>query len=113
MTPWNGRGSRRSGQRLGGVRKTSRSSGNQPGRGASSTISSTVRRADAGHPGLMVRERLTGEPPPLRRAPGHRYVSGRDQAKAGEDLDKLTGAIDQKLFQRIARTVVRDCADGR
>ncbi|MFO1013710.1 MAG: cobaltochelatase subunit CobT [Caulobacteraceae bacterium] len=62
---------------------------------------------------LMVRERLTGEPPP----PSARALvdSFRDEinAKAGEDLDKLTGAIDdQKLFQRIARAVVRDMQMG-
>ncbi len=62
---------------------------------------------------LLVRERLTGEPPP----PSARALvdSFRDEinAKAGEDLDKLTGAIDdQKAFARIARAVVRDLQMG-
>ncbi|HWA62714.1 MAG TPA: cobaltochelatase subunit CobT [Caulobacteraceae bacterium] len=58
---------------------------------------------------LMVRERLTGDaPPPAAKALVDAF---RDEieAKAGEDLDRLTGAIeDQKAFARIARAVVRD-----
>jgi len=62
---------------------------------------------------LMVRERLTGEPPP----PGAQAMVDmfRDEieAKAGADLDKLTGALeDQKAFARIARAVVRDLEMG-
>ena len=58
---------------------------------------------------MLVRERLTGEPPP---APAKALVdSFRDEieAKAGPDLDRLTGAIEnQKGFARIARAVIRD-----
>jgi cobaltochelatase CobT len=58
---------------------------------------------------MLVRERLTGEPPP---APAKALVdSFRDEieAKAGPDLDRLTGSIeDQKGFARIARAVIRD-----
>ena len=62
---------------------------------------------------LMVRERLTGEAPP----PGAQAVvdAFRDEieAKAGADLDRLTGAAhDQKAFARIARAVVRDLSMG-
>ncbi|MBS0411479.1 MAG: cobaltochelatase subunit CobT [Proteobacteria bacterium] len=62
---------------------------------------------------LMVRERLTGEAPP----PGAKQMVDmfRDEieAKAGPDLDKLTGAVeDQKAFARIARAVVRDLEMG-
>jgi len=62
---------------------------------------------------LMVRERLTGaSPPPLAKA---LVDSFRDEieAKAGPDLDRLTGAVeDQKTFARIARAVVRDLSMG-
>src|SRR5471030_1182415 len=62
---------------------------------------------------LMVRERLTGEAPP----PGAQALvdsfRGEIEAKAGADLDRLTGAVeDQKAFARIARAVVRDLAMG-
>jgi cobaltochelatase CobT len=62
---------------------------------------------------LMVRERLTGSPPPP--AAQALVDSFRDEieAKAGPDLDRLTGAVDdQKAFARIARTVVRDLSMG-
>jgi cobaltochelatase CobT len=62
---------------------------------------------------LMVRERLTGVAPP----PGAKALVDalRDEieAKAGPDLDRLTGALaDQKAFARIARAVVRDLSMG-
>ena len=62
---------------------------------------------------LMVRERLTGSPPPA--AAKALVDSFRDEieAKAGPDLDRLTGAVeDQKAFGRIARAVLRDLAMG-
>jgi cobaltochelatase CobT len=62
---------------------------------------------------LMVRERLTGSPPPA--AAQALVDSFRDEieAKAGPDLDRLTGAMeDQKAFARIARAVVRDLSMG-
>jgi cobaltochelatase CobT len=62
---------------------------------------------------MIVREHLTGEPPP----PSARALvdSFRDEilSKAGDDIDKLTGALeDQKAFARIARAVVRDLEMG-
>jgi cobaltochelatase CobT len=58
---------------------------------------------------LMARERLTGEaPPPAARALVDSFRAELE-AKAGADLDRLTGAVDdQKAFARIARAVVRD-----
>jgi len=62
---------------------------------------------------LIVRERLTGvAPPPAARALIDAYRE-QVEAKAGTDLDKLTGTIeDQKAFARIARAIVRDMELG-
>ncbi len=58
---------------------------------------------------LMVRERLTGQPPPTAARALVDAFRGEIESKAGADLDRLTGAIeDQKTFGRIARAVVRD-----
>ena len=62
---------------------------------------------------LLVREKLTGEPPP----PAAKALvdSFREEilAKAGGDIERLTGALeDQKAFARIARAVVRDLEMG-
>jgi cobaltochelatase CobT len=58
---------------------------------------------------LIVRERLTGSPPPVAAKALVDALRGDIEAKAGADLDRLTGAIsDQKAFGRIARAVVRD-----
>ena len=58
---------------------------------------------------LMVRERLTGEPPPPMARALVDMFRGEVEAKAGADLDRLTGAVeDQKAFARIARTILRD-----
>jgi cobaltochelatase CobT len=59
--------------------------------------------------GLMVRERLTGEPPPkiARRAVDlwRPFV----EAKAGVDLDKLKDAIvDQRAFGKLTRAILTD-----
>ena len=62
---------------------------------------------------LMVRERLTGEaPPPMARALVDMF-RGEIEAKAGADLDKLEGTLqDQKAFARIARAIIRDLEMG-
>ena len=62
---------------------------------------------------LMVRERLTGEPPPDGAKQLVDMFREEIEAKAGPDLDRLTGAVeDQKAFARIARAVVRDLEMG-
>ena len=63
--------------------------------------------------GLMVRERLTGEPPPPMARALVEMFRGEIEAKAGPDLDRLTGAVeDQKTFARIARTIIHDLEMG-
>ena len=62
---------------------------------------------------LMVRERLTGEPPPPMARALVDMFRADVEAKAGADLDRLTGALeDQKAFARIARTIIRDMEMG-
>src|SRR3954465_703381 len=62
---------------------------------------------------LMVRERLTGEPPPPMARALVDMFRAEGEAKAGADLDRLTGAgEDQKAFARIARTIIRDLEMG-
>jgi cobaltochelatase CobT len=62
---------------------------------------------------LIVRERLTGSPPPLAAQALVDAFREQVEAKAGPDLDKLTGTIeDQKAFARIARAIVRDMELG-
>jgi cobaltochelatase CobT len=62
---------------------------------------------------LMVRERLTGSPPPEGARALIEALRPGIEAKAGPDLDRLTGAVaDQKAFARIARAVVRDLEMG-
>ena len=58
---------------------------------------------------LMVRQRLTGDPPPEAvRALVDRH-SGEIEAKAGADLDRLAGSIeDQAAFARVARAIIKD-----
>jgi cobaltochelatase CobT len=61
----------------------------------------------------MVRERLTGSAPPAGAKALVDSLRAEIEAKAGPDLDRLTGAIeDQKTFARIARAVVRDLSMG-
>ncbi|MBW8814157.1 MAG: cobaltochelatase subunit CobT [Caulobacterales bacterium] len=63
--------------------------------------------------GLMVRERLTGEPPPPMARALVEMFRGEVEAKAGADLDKLEGTVhDQKAFARIARAIIRDLQMG-
>ena len=58
---------------------------------------------------LMVRERLTDQPPPAAARALVDAHRAEIEAKAGADLDRLTGAVeDQRAFARIARAVVRD-----
>jgi len=58
---------------------------------------------------LIVRERLTGSAPPSAAKTLVDAMREEIEAKAGADLDRLTGAIsDQSAFGRIARAVVRD-----
>src|SRR5580704_11668187 len=59
--------------------------------------------------GLMVRERLTGDAPP----DGAKMLVERHradiEAKAGADLDRLTGTIDnQAAFARVTRAILKD-----
>ncbi|MCW5761316.1 MAG: cobaltochelatase subunit CobT, partial [Phenylobacterium sp.] len=62
---------------------------------------------------LMVRERLTGEPPPPMARALVDMFRDEVEAKAGADLDRLEGSLqDQKAFARIARTIIRDLSMG-
>lgn len=62
---------------------------------------------------LMARERLTGEPPPAMAQPLVDLFRAEVESKAGADLDKLAHAADdQKLFAKIARTILRDLSMG-
>ena len=62
---------------------------------------------------LMVRERLTGEPPPPMARALVDMFRGDIEAKAGEDLEKLEGSVhDQKAFARVARAIIRDLEMG-
>ena len=62
---------------------------------------------------LMARERLTGEPPPAMAKPLVDLFRTEVESKAGSDLDKLADAAhDQKLFAKIARTILRDLSMG-
>jgi cobaltochelatase CobT len=62
---------------------------------------------------LMVRERLTGEPPPPMARALVDMFRGEVEAKAGADLDRLEGNVhDQKAFARIARAIIRDLEMG-
>ncbi len=62
---------------------------------------------------LLVRERLTGAPPPACAKALVDALRAEIDAKAGADMDRLTGAVgDQVAFARIARAVVRDLSMG-
>jgi cobaltochelatase CobT len=63
--------------------------------------------------GLIVRERLTGEPAPDGARAVVNAMRPEIEAKAGKDLDRLTDAIDdQAAFGRIARTILKDLEMG-
>jgi cobaltochelatase CobT len=62
---------------------------------------------------MLARERLTGEPPPPAAKTLVDSFREQIEGKAGADLDRLTGAVeDQAAFARIARAVVRDLEFG-
>ena len=62
---------------------------------------------------LIARERMTGQPPPPAAQALVNAFREQIEAKAGPDLDKLTGSIeDQRAFGRIARAIVRDMELG-
>ena len=63
--------------------------------------------------GLIVRERLTGEPAPESVRAVVNAMRPEIEAKAGKDLDRLTNAMDdQAAFGRIARTILKDLEMG-
>jgi len=62
---------------------------------------------------LMVRERLTGEPPPPMARALVDMFRADVEAKAGQDLEQLEGSLhDQKAFARLARKIIRDLNMG-
>jgi cobaltochelatase CobT len=59
--------------------------------------------------GLLVRERLTGEPPPAAVRPLVDLLRAEIEQKAGHDLDRMAAVVeDQPAFARIARSVLQD-----
>jgi cobaltochelatase CobT len=63
--------------------------------------------------GLIVRERLTGDPPPDGARQVVDLVRPEIEAKAGATLDRLAGQIhDQEAFARLARTLLGDLEMG-
>ncbi len=63
--------------------------------------------------GLMVRQRLTGAKAPGGAEAVVEAMRPEIEAKAGKDLDRLIGAIeDQAAFGRIARTILKDLEMG-
>jgi cobaltochelatase CobT len=59
--------------------------------------------------GLMVRERLTGEPPPLAARAGLKLIADWIEEKAGPGLDALGLALDdQAAFAALAGKLLRD-----
>ena len=62
---------------------------------------------------LMVRERLTGQRPPEPVRPLVDMFRAEIEAKAGADLDKLMGSIDdQAAFAKVTRAILRDLDMG-
>jgi len=62
---------------------------------------------------LLVRERLTGEPPPAGAKTLVDMMRGEIEEKAGKDLDRLVEAYhDQDAFGRIARGIIVDLGLG-
>ncbi|RAK51539.1 cobaltochelatase subunit CobT [Phenylobacterium deserti] len=58
---------------------------------------------------LLVRERLTGEPPPAAAKPLMDLFRAGIEDKAGQDLDRLLAAVDdQAAFAKISRAILRD-----
>jgi cobaltochelatase CobT len=59
--------------------------------------------------GLIVREKLTGEPPPACAVPAVELWRDFIEQRAGTDLDQLLPTLrDQRAFARLTRTVLRD-----
>ncbi|MFN9926231.1 MAG: cobaltochelatase subunit CobT [Phenylobacterium sp.] len=62
---------------------------------------------------LLVRERLTGQPPPPMARALVDLFRADVEARAGADLDRLAASVDdQKAFARISRTIIRDLDMG-
>jgi cobaltochelatase CobT len=63
--------------------------------------------------GLMVREKLTGEPPPQSGLKALELWRDWIEQRAGKDLDRLGLALrDQKAFAKLTRTILRDLNFG-
>jgi cobaltochelatase CobT len=63
--------------------------------------------------GLMVRQKLTGEPPPESGQKALELWREWIEQRAGKDLDKLGDTIrDQKAFAKLTRTILRDLNHG-
>ncbi|WP_333587872.1 cobaltochelatase subunit CobT, partial [Phenylobacterium sp.] len=63
--------------------------------------------------GLMVRERLTGEPPPPAARPLVDLFRADIEARAGADLDRLADNLeDQRAFGKVAKAILRDLSMG-
>jgi cobaltochelatase CobT len=63
--------------------------------------------------GLMVREKLTGQAPPISLKKAVDLWRPFIEERAGQDLAKLEGAMrDQKAFARITRTILSDLVKG-
>jgi cobaltochelatase CobT len=63
--------------------------------------------------GLVVREKLTGEKPPASLAAAVDLWRPTIEARAGADLDKLSGALrDQKAFAKLIRTMLNHLSVG-
>ena len=63
--------------------------------------------------GLMVRERLTGEPPPAAARPLVDLFRADIEARAGADLDRLADNLeDQRAFGKVAKAILRDLSMG-
>ncbi len=62
---------------------------------------------------LIVREKLTGEPPPDMARGAVALWRDFIELRAGKDLDKLADALrDQKTFARLTRTILKDLDFG-
>jgi cobaltochelatase CobT len=95
---------------LGGVRENLKAVLDQAwARRAINPVEATANPPMADILSLMVRERLTGEPPPPQARPLVDLFRADVEAKAGADLDRLGAAVDdQAAFSRIVRAVLRD-----
>ncbi|MDP3174336.1 MAG: cobaltochelatase subunit CobT, partial [Phenylobacterium sp.] len=62
---------------------------------------------------MIVRERLTGEKPPLAIRPLVDALRADIETKAGPDLDKLSSVLeDQQAYARVARAILHDLEIG-